>query len=135
MDKQKKYFYAIVLLLLGILIGYFLFSGNLITQSIVGGGGTTVSASTPTDEGDQICTRVCVPKPVECPRTCPAGTHWQCGGTVAMNCGCFPDVPVGGTTVTTLPDGPRGCLTDPSICSADYFCDTALNQCKPIGAS
>jgi hypothetical protein len=135
MKSEQKIKY-IGMIIFGIIIGYFLFSGTAQTQSIVSSGGTCsngITTSTPTDEGDRICTKVCLPKPNNCPRNCPIGTHWQCSGTLAMNCGCYPDTPTGGSVIETDTTGPRGCIENPSICGADYYCDTGINQCKAIG--
>lgn len=143
-DKKKVQMLALVVV--GVLIGYFLFAGGVANSFISGASGgscdgsSTVTTSTPTDEGDRICTEVCVPKPPECrdpTPTCPPGTTWSCQGTIAMNCGCYPPVtppytpPTGDTGTPT--GGARGCLTDPSVCISDFeYCDTSLNQCVPM---
>ena len=135
MNKEKEQLikYAIAFAIGAILIWLlltFAFPTNhkIISSSETCGNG--VSTSTPTIEGNNICTRVCVPKPIDCPRQCPPGTHYQCTGTIAMNCGCYPDVPTGGTTVTTDQGGARGCTTNPSVCLSTEYCDTGFNQCK-----
>lgn len=134
-DKDNKIYLAAAVIV-GIIIGYLLFSGVYSGGglSVTGGGtsnadtcGTGVTTTTPTVEGDNICTRICIPKPNDCPRQCPTGTHWECSGTLAMTCGCVRDP---ATPSTILPEtGPRGCNENPSICGSGYFCDTGMNQC------
>jgi hypothetical protein len=131
-DKDNKLYLAIAIIV-GIVIGYLLFSG-VYSGGITGSNtnnsntcGSGVTTTTPTVEGDNICTRVCIPKPIDCPRQCPTGTHWECGGTLAMTCGCVKDPT---TPSVILPEtGPRGCIDNPSICGTSYFCDTGMNQC------